>query len=415
MEGRAMSGHLPLHEKESLQLEFKGADALKNPEKIAREVVAMLNADGGKIWIGLRDEGGRAVAVESIPESEANIRSLLDFLVDSIEPSPAYSEVKIESVSLGQEVVLCVAVTPDRQRKPYGLIRKGGRFFWTRIEDRIRLMDREEIRRAFAKPNRSSDALDRAEQALAEELKKLQAERHQKSDQIFWLRVKPAPDFSLNLDALLASDLLIDPTLTGNRRAGQNFTAAYTWGGRHPQRAAHQLIVGKEDVFQLSIRRHEGIEFRAPLGTFHAGVEDKIAPSPLEGLALLEYPISLFRLLGKMLEDGELWEESIPQETVFLATVALLGLEGWSLRPFSYQPGRSQGSWLDYLRNKPRFFDRPDFTLEKPVPMRAVDVKTSPDWCGFRLIRLIYEDFGYGADEMPPEFDQKVGRLILPE
>src|SRR6185295_6915349 len=40
---RGMSDEIPLGKKEDLHLELKGADSLKDPEKIAREVVAMLN------------------------------------------------------------------------------------------------------------------------------------------------------------------------------------------------------------------------------------------------------------------------------------------------------------------------------------------------------------------------------------
>jgi hypothetical protein len=410
-----MNGRIPLGKKEDLHLEFKGAAALMEPEKIAREVVAMLNAEGGEVWVGLREEEGRAVAVEPIQEPEKDLRRLLDFLVDSIEPSPTHSEIRLEAVSRSEGAILCASVKPDPGRRPYALLRKGGRFFWLRIEDRLRQMDREEIGRAFAnlKPNR--DEVEQAEQALKGESKKLQVELSRKRDGIFWLRVKPVPGFSLDLDALEASDLLIDPTLSGNRRTGHNFTAAYASGGRLPQRVVHRLIVGREDDFQLSIHRHEGIDFRAPLKAFHAGIENEAAPNPLEGLFLLEYPISLFRLLSKMLGDERLWEEPVPQETMFLATVALLRLEGWSLRSYSYQPGVSRGRWLDYLRNKPRFCDTPDLMLEKPIAMRAMEVKTSPDWCGFRLVRLIYEAFGYGAEQMPPEFNQKAGRLVLPE
>ena len=44
-----MTDRVPLGEKEDLHREFKSRDALKKPEIIAREVVAMLNADGGTV------------------------------------------------------------------------------------------------------------------------------------------------------------------------------------------------------------------------------------------------------------------------------------------------------------------------------------------------------------------------------
>lgn len=82
-----MSALIPLGQKEGPRLELKGADVLKDPEKIAREIVAMLNAEGGEVWVGLREEGNRAVAVEEIADPEGEQRRLLDFLGDVVEPS----------------------------------------------------------------------------------------------------------------------------------------------------------------------------------------------------------------------------------------------------------------------------------------------------------------------------------------
>ena len=59
----------------------QGAEALKTPEIVARGVVAMLNADGGEVWVGLREENERAVVVESIQDREREARRLLDYLV----------------------------------------------------------------------------------------------------------------------------------------------------------------------------------------------------------------------------------------------------------------------------------------------------------------------------------------------
>src|SRR6185295_20094854 len=93
-------------------LEFKGIDALKDPEKIAREVVAMLNAQGGKVWVGLREEDGRAVAVEPIADPEREKGRLLNYLVDTIEPAISNSMVNIEVQDQGQGAVLDIVVGP---------------------------------------------------------------------------------------------------------------------------------------------------------------------------------------------------------------------------------------------------------------------------------------------------------------
>jgi len=408
-----MNNEIPLGKKEDLHLELKGADALKDPEKIAREVVAMLNAEGGEVWVGLREEEGRAVAVEPIPEPEANRQSLRDFLVDSIEPSLSSLEITVHPISATTGSILRLQVKPDSTRRPYALLRKGGRSFWIRIEDRLRLMDREEIRRAFASTQPSNDEQNRAEETVKDELKDLQREAGGGPNGIFWLRIVPAPEYSLNLDALQNSDLLLDPSETENRRTGQTFFLAQGREGGRPQRKAGRLVMGETDDAALSIYRHEGIQLRLPLGKFHAGHEPG-AEKPLYWLTLMEVPISVFRLLSKMLRVEALWEERLAESTWFVSSVALFGLHGWTLRPYSPQLRQLQG-WWDYLLKEPRSSSVQDLIPAKPLRFPLREVQDYPDRCGFRLVSRIYEAFGFGTDEMPHEFDQKTGRLVLPE
>ena len=143
--GRRVSRRVPLGRKEDFHLEFKGRDALGDPEKIAREVVAFLNADGGEVWVGLGEEDGRAVKVEPISDAEQAQRRLLDFLIETVEPSPSAKEVRVEVVDEGEGAVLRVGVQPDGGRGPYAFLRKGGRHFVLRIGERIRPMSREEV------------------------------------------------------------------------------------------------------------------------------------------------------------------------------------------------------------------------------------------------------------------------------
>jgi len=406
-----MSDEIPLGKREDLHLEFKSADSLKDPEKIAREVVAMLNADGGEVWVGLGEEEGRAVKVEAIPEPEASRQSLRDSLADSIEPAPSSEEISLGLVPAQNGLILRISVTASTNR-PYALLKKSGRFYWRRFDDRILPMSREEIREAFNKTTARPEELARAEAEFSGERTQLLDWVRSNSADLYWLRIKPVPDFSLDLDALIRSDLLIDPTRTENRRVGENFTLAYTVGGRAPRLAGDRVIVGKDELFELSVHQHRGIEFKAPLKTFHAGVVPGEA-KPLYWLSLLEYPISFFRLLSKMLLDKSLWEDPVPATTFFLASTALFGLEGWTLRPSSPQS-------LDYrhfhnylIQNAARSYELPDL-LPEPLRLPVADVKLRPDWSGFRVVRQIYAAFGYRADEMPLEFDQKAGRLILP-
>ena len=116
-----MAVEIPLGRVEDQHLELKSRDALKHPETIAREVVAMLNADGGEIWIGIREENGRAMEIEPVDDAEPAKERLWDHLVDSLEPALRHDEVRIELVDLpggGEDKaqLLRVEVTPSGTR-----------------------------------------------------------------------------------------------------------------------------------------------------------------------------------------------------------------------------------------------------------------------------------------------------------
>ncbi len=65
-----MSPGVPIDQPEGERLEHKSLAALAEPDKIAREAVAMLNSQGGEVWIGIKEGQGRN-EVEAIPHAEA--------------------------------------------------------------------------------------------------------------------------------------------------------------------------------------------------------------------------------------------------------------------------------------------------------------------------------------------------------
>ena len=142
-----MSERIPLGRKEDLHLEFTSADALRRPELIGREVAAMLNAEGGEVWVGFRDQEGTAVELEGVANPGREADALLGSLIDRLEPSPLPEEVRVEPVPLDQGLaVLRIRVDPRPERRPYALIRSGGRHFQVRVGSRIRPLARQEIR-----------------------------------------------------------------------------------------------------------------------------------------------------------------------------------------------------------------------------------------------------------------------------
>jgi hypothetical protein len=149
------------------------------------------------------------------------------------------------------------------------------------------------------------------------------------------------------------------------------------------------------------------------LERFHAGHEPG-AEKPLYWLPLIEIPVSVFRLLSKMLGVEACWERPITPDTLFVCSIALFGLEGWTLRPFSPQLSQLDG-WWNYLLAQPRSSSDRDLILPNPLPFTVNEVRDHPDRCGFLLTSRVYEAFGFDPDQMPREFDPKAGRLILPE
>jgi hypothetical protein len=69
---------------------------------------------------------------------------------------------------------------------------------------------------------------------------------------------------------------------------------------------------------------------------------------------------------------------------------------------FPAQQGRRLGEGVDAIAERPLVFTTEEFLLET-------------DYCGFRLLRRIYQAFGLREDDIPQEFDRRTGRLVLPE
>jgi hypothetical protein len=54
-----------------------------------------------------------------------------------------------------------------------------------------------------------------------------------------------------------------------------------------------------------------------------------------------------------------------------------------------------------------------NFRLEDPLRFTYEEIRRTPDRCAFRLVRLLYEAFGFPEGAVPPEYDRRSGRLVL--
>jgi hypothetical protein len=380
-----------LGQAEGYQLEFKEAESLRRPANIAREVVGFLNANGGHIWIGVKEEKGRAVAVQSIPDLDQSLISLRDHLIDTIEPQFQTDEVKLD----GESGLIHVRVFKGH-RPPYAQ-RDSGRRFLIRIDARLQEMSREEIGAAFVESSRAESTKRNRVDEIAADIRK-QASLALKSPQL-WLGLVPTESLEIDFEDKptwkQVETWLMDPSATGNRRSGWNFTDDFS----SPRLIGDHVKHGyANESMGTSITKEGGITFT--LGSDHlrrlvgAGLH-------FNPLALVEYPTSVFRLMAAILKrfgDGH-------TNLQVVAGLVISGIRGWSLQPGSpREPARQLGT--------PKVLEN-DVLEVTPLAFHADKLKENPDRCSLTVVRHVYGEFGFGYEAIPPEFDQKQGHLFF--
>ena len=415
-----MSEQPPLGRREDLHLELKGRDSLRQPESIAREVVALLNADGGDVWVGIREAGGVGVQVEGLADPEGEKDRLRDSLVGLLEPQPTSDEVRIEVIG-GSEKVLRICTEPRPERRPYSL-RRGGRLeFPIRFEDRLRPMTRSEIAETFGSArSRGSAGVAPAPSAEEQALRQDQQEALKSDQPTFWVGMEPSEGARrLDLDRLMASGLLEDPTLSGNRWKGINFRLALQGTLFVAEPAAPRVVsqlhrswltVGRDTPFELSIGETGGLRstLRLDEHPFSFPPEPERSPFPelrgaqvLNPKALLEYPASLFRLLRALGEQGLL--SGGPGELA--AAVVLANVEGWYIRPGPDHPAWEYPIGLHplppALQRRPSPFTDGRSFVGPVLQVSERDLLTSPDSCAVRIMTQVFAAFGWLESEIP--------------
>lgn len=383
-----MNPELPIRQQESQTLELKSLAALREPETIAREAVAMLNATGGKVWIGFKEgQGKNEIEPISAAESERERRRLQDHLLDVIEPTPVEGELSVATVPVdigaeSEDRVLRVTLEPVPGRRPYAVHRRGSRYFPRRVGDRIVPMSRDEIGSSFqgVSPSTTPDLARRALQADTEALVKRGPDR-------FWLGIEPSTGGDLKLRDLRDMELLMDPTLSGSRRESFNFTAAaYRGAARLARSGGKAALTLGDHVQSLRIFSSGGVRFEARLlETFGVGrIPFLEAECLLSPDALLGYLISVTRLMATLLRDATLWRD-FPQGDLW-AALGITSLRGWGLLPGNL------AAWQQHRYEIRRFRDR-DLLVREPLRFTQKDLRDRPDECGMRLVEQVYDAF----------------------
>jgi Putative DNA-binding domain len=400
---------LPVREREGETLELKSRAALAEPETIARGAVAMLNAKGGDIWLGIKAAPGEN-ELEPIPEADAERerRSLQDHLLDTIEPTPTGQEITVTTESVdrgphgGDGRVLRVELEPNDGHRPYAFRRRGGRHFVRRVGDRTVPMSRDELRELFSQTAAEAASPGAAAEQLRAEAKEVAEKRADR----FWLGLEPASPGDLDLRALKRTDLLEEPALSGTARDSYNFSAAAYHGRPRIGQAGGQtgMTVGG-DALQLRVLRSGGLRFEAALAeTFRVGRVPFVAEERLlSPEALLGYPVSVFRLAGTLLDEHSLWRHA-PQGD-WWGTLAISGLRGWGLFPGDL------ANWQSY-RYQGRRFDDDYLLLQDLLRFTQEDLGERPEDCAMRLVERIYDAFE--IEILPTLVGAALGHARLP-
>src|SRR5476651_2662467 len=120
---------------EDSQRQFKAN--LHNPEQVAAEIVAFLNSSGGRIFIGVSDDGS-VVGLDS-----DNIRRLNQLMTNSATQNvrpPA--SIQTQNLRVEDKVIMLVDV-PDGLNKPY--CDNEGRFWIKNGADKRKVTSPEEL------------------------------------------------------------------------------------------------------------------------------------------------------------------------------------------------------------------------------------------------------------------------------
>lgn len=180
---------------------------------------------------------------------------------------------------------------------PPSAVRHGGRRFLIRVDDRLNEMTREQIRDGFAKETKEvARDLSALKAALRERLKVDAL----KKDQL-WLGLVPTERLFIDLSDEGTRNLfwtwLTEPKATANRRSGNNF--ACESGPWAPHLPDGHLSTGQSTT--SSRRTSASAAKQLSLSSCVRFFPIPGARNQFDSYSLLEYPTSVFRLMGKLL------------------------------------------------------------------------------------------------------------------
>jgi hypothetical protein len=253
-------------------------------------------------------------------------------------------------------------------------------------------MTREELVERFKGAERPQDAVARVVRDLEVELRQA-ADGGMSGMRVI---VRPVADLALPWTRTELEPLLREPRRTGNRIGGWDFTSEHL-----RLREFERGFEFSDDRARWStttIQKRGELDFRVGLERLHwQGPPQTIWP-----FALLEFPASIMRLARTLYKTCQ----RLP-ETIVLG-MGMFQIKGWTLAPYSPSSVRYR-----FRREALAAFEVDHF-LGKPIAVGWSDLDETPDRCAYRLVRQVYEDFGFEEHQIPREYNRDTGQLTFP-
>jgi hypothetical protein len=364
---------------ESRELEYKEARALRDASTIARACVAMLNAGGGTVVVGVDD----ARVVQGVDGAVMERDRLQQQLVDRIRPRPR-QEAEVLVASVGAAQVLEIRLRP--RRGALYADRSGGRWgFWFRSGATSRALDWDEIVKRW--PG-EAPGVDFA--AEAPRWDHGITERWPGASAVLVLRSTRDPVGLGSAGSGLPKYQAINALLA--RAAQQLGGGRIGWQVLRGQLRADDLHKGVWDqrpARWLSLGRGLDLRFE---GGEHYLAHRQPPDAPWRALypySVTEGPSSFARLLGLVGEEFSL-------VGAVELTMALWTIGGWGLAPgspdsYAWQFGLPGREWP------------PAATDPIQVATRTTwgELRATPERVAWRLVSDFYEEFGLDDRAVP--------------
>ena len=339
------------------RLEYRASADLERPAEIARHVVAMLNASGGHVVIGLSDDG----AVHGVDDAARRSAELLRELQDRIRPTPGPA-VRARPVRMRGLDVVEIAADAPRPGSQLHAERTDGRWgYWVRTGCGIRALDWDEIQSSSPRSRwtRLMDAAPPGPTLLVECL-------------------QDAPGDEVELDDLLLAVSDGASRVVGKRIGWTVFRDPGTLSNVGGAIGVEMPGAGR----QLRIERNLDARF---LGStrFLSHLQPDGAPGPvLYPYALTEGPASFARLLAIL-------GDAFGRTGSLRLALGLWRVGDWGIRQgapgsYAWQYGDPGREWLP----------SPADSLAEVRDSTWEAVRSRPDREVFPLVARLYEDFG---------------------